>query len=177
MKDNKVNGFNNICVVYDQFSFSFLVFSDSPVYQSSDGHKWLLAKQIFQVADFAHAEMIEHLLKTHLVLEPICVVAKRALSEFHPLSHLLRWHCRGLFVTNSYGLPRLVLPNGYMHKLFAIGNVGAIELLNKGYADMSWEDVDFLKNIKVKHRDDTLNYITLHYVIRSFTLRSFTLCY
>lgn len=126
----------------------FFVVSDAPVYQPSDGNKWLLAKEIFQVADFAHVEMIEHLLKTHLVLQPICVVAKRTLSEFHPLSELLRWHCRGLLVTNTNGFPKLVTPNGYMHKLFSIGNVGAIELLNRGYADFTWEDTDFWKNIQ-----------------------------
>ena len=93
--------------------------------------------------------MIEHLLKTHLILQPICVVAKRCLSEYHPLSQILKWHCRGLLVTNTNGLPKLVLPGGYMHRLFAIGNVGAIELLNKGYAEVTWEDTHFFRKFKV----------------------------
>lgn len=93
--------------------------------------------------------MIEHLLKTHMILEPICVIAKRTISEFHPLSELLRWHCRGLISTNVNGLPKLLQPGGYMHNLFSMGHVGSINMLNEGYRDFSWRDTDFWKNIKV----------------------------
>lgn len=93
--------------------------------------------------------MIEHLLKTHMVLQPICVTLKRTISEFHPLNELLKWHCRGLIATNVNGFPKLILPENYMHLLFSMGHKGSIELLNKGFMDLSWEDIDFWKNIKV----------------------------
>ena len=125
------------------------VLLDSPVYTPKDKGKWLLTKEIYQVADFSYVEMIEHLLKTHITFGPICLIARRTLSEYHPLGILLKQHCRGLFVTNTNGLPKLVKPGGYMHRLFSIGNVGAIELLNKGYRDLSWEDTDFLQHLKV----------------------------
>ncbi|XP_028399186.1 arachidonate 5-lipoxygenase-like isoform X2 [Dendronephthya gigantea] len=124
-------------------------FHDSPVYTPADGRRWLLAKQLYQIADFAYVEMIEHLLKTHMVLQPICVTAKRTISVFHPLNELLKWHCRGLISTNVNGFPKLILPGNYMHLLFSMGHRGSIELLNKGFLDLSWEDIDFWKSIKV----------------------------
>ena len=119
------------------------------MFTPADGNRWLLAKQLYQVADFAYVEMVEHLLKTHIILQPICVIAKRTISEFHPLNELLRWHCRGLITTNINGFPKLIRPGGYMHRLFSIGHVGSIELLNKAYKDYSWEGAGFWESIKV----------------------------
>lgn len=110
----------------------------------------MLAKQEVQLADLTHVEIIEHLLKTHYMMEPICVTLKRTLSSHHPLYEILKWHCRGTFLTNSLGLPSLVAPQGLMHQLFAIGHVGAIELLNKGYSEFSWQYTDFEGNLKVR---------------------------
>ncbi len=84
------------------------------------------------------------------MMEPICVTIKRTLSIYHPLHAILQWHCRGTFVTNSIGLPNLVNQYGYMHRLLAIGDVGSIELLNRGYLDVSWDDTDFKENLKVR---------------------------
>ena len=124
--------------------------TDSQVYTPADGNRWLLAKHLYQLADFSYVEMIEHLLKTHLVLQPICVIAKRTISEFHPLGKLLKWHCRGLITTNVNGFPKLMLPGNYMHRLFSIGHIGGMEMLNKGYKAYNWQDNDFWENIKVR---------------------------
>ena len=129
---------------------------DSPVFTPKDGNRWLLAKQLYQLADFGYVEMVEHLLKTHMILQPICIIAKRTISEFHPLGQLFKWHCRGLIVTNVNGFPRLLLPEGYMHTLFSMGHVGSMELLNRAYKDYSWKDTDFWENIKVSAFMNTL---------------------
>ena len=112
-----------------------------------------MAKQEFQRADITHAELIEHLLKTHLLMEPICVIMRRTLSRFHPLHQILKWHCRGLFVVNSIGTKALLQTLQASHKLFAMGHVGAVELLNRGYPDMSWADTEFDKNLEVTFAD------------------------
>ena len=125
-------------------------FTDAAVITPSDGGKWMLAKEEVQRADITHVQIIEHLLKTHYMMEPICVTIKRTLSDNHPLYEILKWHCRGTFMTNSLGLPSLVKPKALMHQMFAIGHVGAIELLNKGYLNMSWQDTDFEGNLKVR---------------------------
>ena len=68
--------------------------TDSPVYSPENGDLWALAKENFQVTDFAYVEMVEHLLKTHLMMEPFCVCILRHLSKLHPLHQLLKYHCR-----------------------------------------------------------------------------------
>ena len=102
-----------------------------------------------QRADLVYAELIGHLLKTHLLMEPICVIMRRTLSEFHPLHQILKWHCRGLFVTNSLGLGALLNEGGAVHKLFAIGHAGGVELLKRAYPNLSWADTEFDKNLEV----------------------------
>ena len=82
-------------------------------------------------------------------MERICVTVKRTLSEFHPLHQIFMWHCRGTLTVNGLGLPNLLAEYRFMHRLFAIGNIGAIELTNKGYKESSWADTQFEENLKV----------------------------
>ncbi|XP_028401888.1 arachidonate 5-lipoxygenase-like [Dendronephthya gigantea] len=128
--------------------------SDAPVFSPVDGLKWLMAKQEFQNADILYSQLIEHLLKTHLVMEPICVILRCTVSKYHPLFQLLKWHCRGLFVTNSLGIKALLDEGEFLHKLFAVGHVGAIEFLNEGYKYSTWKDTEFKKNLKRRGVDD-----------------------
>ncbi|KAJ7380261.1 hypothetical protein OS493_010976 [Desmophyllum pertusum] len=121
---------------------------DSPVYSPEDGELWALAKESFQVTDYAYVEMVEHLLKTHLMMEPFCVCILRHLSKLHPLHQLLKYHCRGLLPTNKVGFPKLVEDKAYMHQLFAIGNVGAVTLLVRAYQTLTWADTDFRGKIR-----------------------------
>ncbi|XP_046839259.1 polyunsaturated fatty acid 5-lipoxygenase-like isoform X2 [Xenia sp. Carnegie-2017] len=176
--------------------------SDSPVYTPHDGKRWLLAKYLFQLADFSYVEMVEHLLKTHTILQPICVILKRTISRQHPLNEMLKWHCRGLIATNANGFAKLIQPHGYMHTLFSMGHLGSIELLNRAYQNYSWKDNDFWENIKSRGVDDPVKlpyypyrddgyliwkqlhsyvreYVSLYYynnndVRRDFELRAFT---
>jgi hypothetical protein len=126
-----------------------ILVTDAPVFSPVDGPKWLKAKQEVQRADLFYGEVVEHLLKTHLLMEPICVIMRRTLSKYHPLHQILKWHCRGLFVTNSLGVKGLLNEGEFLHKLFTIGHAGAVELLNRAYPDLSWEDTEFSKNLEV----------------------------
>ena len=135
---------------YNMYLYFFnYVCQDSPVYSPVDGSKWLMAKEDIQQADFGYLNIIEHLLKTHLLMEPICVLMRSTLSKFHPLYQILKWHCRELFVTNSLGLEVLLKPEMSLHTLFAIGHLGAIDLLLKAFPRITWADTEFDKNIQV----------------------------
>ncbi|XP_031553186.1 arachidonate 5-lipoxygenase-like [Actinia tenebrosa] len=127
---------------------------ESPVLTPEDGDLWLLAKESFHVTDFAYVEMVEHLLKTHLMMEPFCTTIHRHLSYLHPIHQIMKFHCRGLLPTNKIGFPKLVDDKAYMHQLFAIGNVGSVQLLVKAFHTMSWADTDFQANIKMRGLDD-----------------------
>lgn len=76
------------------YSINLYRATDSPVYAPGDGDLWTLAKESFQVTDYAYVEMVEHLLKTHLMMEPFCVCILRHLSKLHPLHQLMKYHCR-----------------------------------------------------------------------------------
>lgn len=129
-------------------AYSFAL--DSPVFTPEDSELWLKAKHIFQVADFAHAEVIEHLFKLHLFLEPICVCLHRHLSKLHPVHEMMKQHCRGLIGSNKFGYPFLMSPgNGSMDKLLTIGSQGAVQMMFRASQEVTWDDTDFLANIKV----------------------------
>jgi len=127
---------------------------DSPVFSPADGGSWMLAKMVVQATDYAHSQMIEHLLKIHLFAEPFCVILHRHLSNKHPLNELLKYHCRGLIATNTIGSPSLVSPNGYMDKLTTMGYRGTVLLVDRGYKTLSWKDADFHLDIKNRGLDD-----------------------
>ena len=123
--------------------------TDAPVYTPADGFNWLLAKKAFEVTDFAYVELIEHLLKTHITVEPICVVLHRQISDKHPLHQILKYHCRGVFPANNVGLFRLVAEGQILDKLFALGNTGALTLMAREYSQLTWDDTDFHENLRV----------------------------
>ncbi|XP_078370774.1 polyunsaturated fatty acid 5-lipoxygenase-like [Oculina patagonica] len=127
---------------------------DSPVFSPVDGGSWMMARLAVQATDYAHSQMIEHLLKLHLLGEPFCVVLYRQLSSLHPLNELLKFHCRGLIATNTIGSPSLVTPHGYMDQLTAMGHKGTLLLLDRGYKTLSWNDADFYHDIKKRGVDN-----------------------
>ncbi|XP_058963489.2 polyunsaturated fatty acid 5-lipoxygenase-like [Pocillopora verrucosa] len=128
---------------------------DSPVYTPEDSQLWQMAKHVLQVADYAQTQIVEHLFKIHLYMEPICVCVHRRLSKLHPLHQLLKHHCRGLLGTNALGYPFLMAPgNGSIDKLMLIGRQGAMTMMRRAYNDLSWEKTDFLVNIKKRGLGD-----------------------
>lgn len=128
---------------------------DSPVYTPEDSQLWQMAKHVLQGADYAQTQIVEHLFKIHLYMEPICVCVHRRLSKLHPLHQLLKHHCRGLLGTNALGYPFLMAPgNGSIDKLMLIGRQGAMTMMRRAYNDLSWEKTDFLVNIKKRGLGD-----------------------
>ena len=123
---------------------------DSPVFTPDDSELWLKAKHVLQVADYTQTQVVEHLFKLHLFMEPICVCMHRHLSKLHPLHQLLKHHCRGLIGTNKFGYPFLMAPiQGSLDKLLAIGREGAVEMMLRAHQEASWDDTDFPANIRV----------------------------
>jgi arachidonate 15-lipoxygenase len=72
-----------------------------PLFTPRDGINWQIAKSIVNTADAIVHETIAHLGRTHLMLEPIVVAARRQLDENHPLSVLLSPHFEGTLFIND----------------------------------------------------------------------------
>ena len=69
---------------------------------ASQRWSWLIAKTIVQIADANYHELISHLGRTHLSIEPFIIATARELAPNHPLGILLRPHFEGtLFINNA----------------------------------------------------------------------------
>lgn len=122
---------------------------DSPVYTPKDKGLWMLAKLSVQGADLGYNQVAEHLAKTHLLMEPFCVSKDRQLSERHPLHQMIKYHCRGISITDKLAFKILLAENAKLHKLFPYGYHGAVSIALRQFRLASWKDTDFLNNIRV----------------------------
>ncbi|XP_046850359.1 polyunsaturated fatty acid 5-lipoxygenase-like isoform X2 [Xenia sp. Carnegie-2017] len=139
----KENNEKKLKPVACQMDFS----SDADVYSPVDGSKWLLAKMEVQQTDFTYEVFVEHLTKTHVLMEPICVVWRSTMSVYHPLGQIFQWHCRGVLTVNSLALPNLLSTE------FAVGFTGVMEIVRRAYKDVSWDVTDFEKNLQKRGVD------------------------
>ncbi|XP_065059744.1 allene oxide synthase-lipoxygenase protein-like [Rhopilema esculentum] len=125
------------------------------VFTPEDGIMWDLVKAQFQETDLFYGQVYEHLLRTHMRMEPICISMHRHLSSLHPIHQILKFHCRGLIPLNAQGKVTLLDAPQTVRSLFSRGNKGAIALLYKGFQTMKWNDIDLEENIKDRGMEDT----------------------
>lgn len=78
----------------------------------SEQWAWYMAKTIVQIADGNYHELISHLGRTHLLIEPIVVATYRQLAPNHPLSVLLRPHFEGTLFINNAAISGLINDGG-----------------------------------------------------------------
>ena len=64
------------------------------------------------LADTTHHELISHLGRTHLFVEPFAVATKRILPAGHPVNLLLAPHVEGTIFINHEAVAKLIVPNG-----------------------------------------------------------------
>ncbi|KAJ3123812.1 hypothetical protein HK100_011474 [Physocladia obscura] len=86
---------------------------------AEEDNTWLLAKMWLGLADSHVHELNEHLLKTHLILEPFGLALKRQLSPQHPIRKLLDPHFFSTPQVNAQG--RGILLN-VINEAMSIGN-------------------------------------------------------
>ena len=71
-----------------------------------------------------YLQMITHLLRTHLFMEPVAVACRRQLPSLHPLWKLLAPHVRGVMAINTLGRERLIPAGGVADNTLSLGGGG-----------------------------------------------------
>ncbi len=85
----------------------------------TEAEDWINAKIIVQMADANYHELISHLGRTHLFIEPFAVATYRKLSSNHPVRVLLSEHFKGTFLINYLAHKLLVKPTGNVDLLLS----------------------------------------------------------
>ncbi|WP_055077131.1 lipoxygenase family protein [Pseudanabaena sp. 'Roaring Creek'] len=89
------------------------------VCQADDEPNWLLAKTVVQIADANYHELISHLGRTHLFIEPFAIATNRQLASNHPLYILLKPHFQGTLAINDAAQSGLISAGGTVDSLLA----------------------------------------------------------
>lgn len=120
-----------------------------------DGDRWSIAKTIVDVADANYHELVAHLGRTHLVVEPFTVVTERRLAKSHPIRRLLEPHFEGTQFINWAAGKLLVAPRNAVDELLA-GTIDADRTLSvRVTASRSFADSFLPKWLAAQGLDDT----------------------
>lgn len=95
------------------------VSENPPVFTPLDGSNWMVAKTIVNMADSNYHELVSHLGRTHLFVEPFVLATKRKLPENHKLRILLEPHFEGTILINYGAHTSLIATGGQVDKLLA----------------------------------------------------------
>ncbi|WP_392533888.1 lipoxygenase family protein [Nostoc sp. C117] len=86
--------------------------AEQPVFTPLNGKEnWAIAKSIVQMADSNYHELISHLGRTHLFVEPFAIATRRRLPANHHLRILLEPHFEGTILIN-YGAHKILVADG-----------------------------------------------------------------
>jgi arachidonate 15-lipoxygenase len=85
----------------------------------TESWSWNAAKTVVTCADGNHHEIVSHLARTHLFVEPFIVATHLALPDAHPVSLLLRPHFEGTIFINWSAIHFLVSKGGGVDQLQA----------------------------------------------------------
>jgi len=95
------------------------VSENPPVFTPLDGSNWMVAKTIVNMADSNYHELVSHLGRTHLFVEPFVLATKRKLPAHHKLRILLDPHFEGTILINYGAHKSLIATGGQVDKLLA----------------------------------------------------------
>jgi len=124
-----------------------------PVFTPLDGSNWMVAKTIVNMADSNYHELVSHLGRTHLFVEPFVLATKRKLKnnliEHHPLRILLDPHFEGTILINYGAHKSLIAPGGQVDELLAstIENEQLLAIEGAKSYLQSFNDVMFPKTL------------------------------
>lgn len=127
------------------------------VFQPTDDNgRWEMAKLFVQSADYNIAQVLNHLLFTHLIEEAFCLATVRRLAWCHPIHRLLAHHFGQLLIINELGVRLLLSTDGAMQKILQGALDGSLELMRQAYKKWSFADLDFEARLASRGVDDAV---------------------
>lgn len=121
------------------------------IYTPKDEHwTWLMARTFVQSAEGTYHEIVAHLTRTHLVMEPFWVAACRTLPAQHPLHVLLAPHFSGTVEINHAARNKLLAPGGPIDESIAIGSEGSMTLIGLAYERWSFASLDPIRDLETR---------------------------
>lgn len=127
---------------------------EAKVYTPIYGKDWFLAKSFVQRADYNSLHLIRKRLKVHLYLDAPCTLVEKYFSEYHPIYQVVRQHCRAALETNKLFEIKLFGRSGPIYKVLSVDYSSALEIVNKEYERMTFDDLDLLEDLKKRGVDD-----------------------
>ena len=117
--------------------------ADEPIFTPRDGRDgnwlWTVAKAFVQSADAQVHEVVEHLVRAHMIVEVFEIAMHRALPKAHPINKLLEPHTEFTMAVNNSARTKMLAPNGPIDRTMAVGAVGAFQLIARAW----WDEWDF----------------------------------
>ena len=102
---------------------------------------WNAAKTIVASADMNHHEIICHLARTHLFIEPFIVATHLALPKHHPVSLLLRPHFEGTIFINWAAFRKLIATGGGVDRLLAGSLASSLNVAAESLTRITFDEV------------------------------------
>lgn len=139
---------------------------DYRIFAPFDGELWEKAKLCVSCADANHHELVSHLARTHLLIEPMVIATHRQLGENHPIGRLLLPHFEGTLNINHEAQDKLLRKGLAVDKTLAgtieaSRTVGATAMaqpyFNEGFLPKALAARGVLdENLEYPYRDDAL---------------------
>lgn len=129
-----------------------------------DGESWMTAKNIVEMTDSNYHEVVSHLGRTHLVVEPF-IVPTHHLPENHCLRTLLIPHFEGTVLINYGAHAVLVAPGGSVDSLLASSVGGDQALAAKATQSylFNFNEISFPQTLANRNVTDTTKLPTYPY--------------
>ena len=89
----------------------------APIFTPADGWRWRLAQAFLSQGEGSIHEAVEHLGRTHLLVEAFAIAARRTLAPVHPLTVLLAPHFEGTHFINHTARHSLIADGGTLDQL------------------------------------------------------------
>ena len=120
-----------------------------PIWTPKDGkYEWYLARLHLICSDGNVHQMISHLLKTHLLMEPWAVCLERNVPRNHVVYRIMRPHLIYVIAINTLGRSMLISPGGVTDRVVAVGQGGHMDLMSKAYQEFKFEHLHIPNDFK-----------------------------